>query len=61
MRIIGITLLLALFCSCQKNRTCECKNGFSTYDAGEVKATKASAKKTCKALSSADTECYLKD
>jgi hypothetical protein len=63
MNKIIISLLLAgiAFASCKKNRTCECKNSNSTYDAGDVDGTKSYAKKYCKDLSSGDTQCYLKN
>ena len=53
--IVGLT-----FFSCKKDRICECKNSYRTYDAGEIKMTKSKAKKHCKTLSTVDTECYLK-
>ena len=49
-----------VFCSCKKNRICECKNTNNTYDAGELEATKSQAKKFCKDLSEGETDCYLK-
>lgn len=50
----------AIFFSCKKDRICECKNVYRTYEAGEIKMTKNKAKKHCKTLSTADTDCYLK-
>lgn len=46
--------------SCTKERTCQCKNSISTYDAGTVDKTKSQAKKYCKTLSNGDTVCDLK-
>lgn len=46
--------------SCTKERTCQCKNSTSTYDAGTVDKTKSQAKKYCKTLSAGDTVCDLK-
>lgn len=46
--------------SCKKTYTCECKNAFSTYNAGEKEGTRWQAKKYCKSLSTSSTECYLK-
>lgn len=55
-----ILAALFLFASCKKDRTCECKNANSTYDAGQIEATKSKAKKYCKDLSTSSTDCYLK-
>jgi hypothetical protein len=53
-------IICIVFISCKKTRICECKNTSNTYDAGEIDATKSQAKKACKDLSTAQTECYLK-
>ncbi len=47
--------------SCSKERTCECTNSNSTYDAGTVDQTKSQAKKYCEGLSAGDTKCKLKN
>lgn len=61
MRAFAGLLVCSMFLmSCEKERVCECKNAYSTYDAGQLKTTKSQAKKTCKELSTADTDCYLK-
>jgi hypothetical protein len=49
-----------LISSCKKNYSCECKNTYSTYNAGDIKNTKHKAKKQCESLSGGDTKCYLK-
>ena len=59
------TLLIAFFAvftvtSCKKERTCECSNSYSTYDAGTIEKTKVQAKKYCKSLSAGETVCTLK-
>lgn len=59
------TLLIAFFAvftitSCKKERTCECSNSYSTYDAGTIEKTKGQAKKYCKSLSEGETVCQLK-
>ena len=60
-RIFAISVLsVFVFSACVKDRMCECKNEYKTYDAGETKSTKHKAKKYCKSLSSDNTECYLK-
>lgn len=60
-RVIGLALAAgALFGSCSKTRSCECKNANGTYAAGEIDGTRSQAKKHCKSLSSSNTECYLK-
>jgi len=51
---------LFMMVSCTKERTCQCKNATSTYDAGTVDKTKSQAKKYCKTLSAGDTVCDLK-
>ena len=53
-------LVLFTITSCKKNRACECKNSNGTYSAGDIEGTKSQAKKSCEALSNADTECKLK-
>lgn len=55
-----VSTLFILLLSCKKERVCECKNSFSTYNAGTVEQTKSQAKKYCKSLSVGQTECYLK-
>ncbi len=53
-------LILSTLTSCTKERTCQCTNSTSTYDAGTVDKTKAQAKKYCKTLSAGNTVCDLK-
>lgn len=62
MKWVRVIFAMSVFImgSCVKDRTCECKNSNSKYDAGEIEATKGQAKKYCKGLSGGDTECYLK-
>lgn len=62
MKFLAIPVFLSLFSlvSCKKERTCECSNSFSTYDAGTVEMTKSQAKKHCKSLSAGETTCKLK-
>jgi hypothetical protein len=55
------TIILISFMSCSKERTCECTNSNSTYDAGTVDQTKSQAKKYCEGLSAGDTKCKLKN
>lgn len=57
--ISGILISMACM-SCKKTWQCECKNANSTYAAGEIEDSKRKAKKSCEALSSSSTECYLK-
>lgn len=59
--IVFILAFMPLMWSCNKTRTCECKNTNGIYTAGEVEGTKSSAKRYCKELSTANTECYLKN
>lgn len=54
-------LMLLLSVSCKKERTCQCTNSYTTYDAGTLDGTKSQAKKYCKTLTSGETECKLKD
>lgn len=58
--IIMACSTLALLSACKKERTCQCSNSFSTYDAGTVEMTKMQAKKHCKSLSAGETTCQLK-
>ena len=51
---------LSTLISCTKERTCQCTNSTSTYDAGTVDKTKSQAKKYCKTLSTGNTVCDLK-
>lgn len=61
MKLSLALIVCAMFLyACEKERVCECKNAYSTYDAGQLKTTKSQAKKSCKELSTADTDCYLK-
>jgi hypothetical protein len=62
MKTHTLLALLTLFtiASCTKERTCQCKNATSTYDAGTVDKTKSQAKKYCKTISAGDTVCDLK-
>lgn len=53
--------IITLTSACKKTYTCECKNSFKTYTAGEKEGTKGQAKRYCKSLSSNDTDCYLKN
>ena len=55
------TVYIVLVSSCVKERTCQCKNSSSTYDAGTVDKTKSQAKKYCKTLSQGATTCSLKE
>jgi hypothetical protein len=55
-----VIFFLILAFACKKDWKCECKNVNATYTAGEVRATRAHAKKHCESLSGANTECYLK-
>lgn len=63
MQFIKICALFIIFIglSCKKERTCQCTNSISTYDAGTLDATKRYAKKYCKDLSAGETECKLKE
>lgn len=63
MRFVVNIVLLCLFTlvACTKERTCQCKNSTSTYDAGTVDKTRAQAKRYCKTLSAGETVCSLKD
>jgi hypothetical protein len=59
--LLNMALLsIFIFVSCKKERTCECTNTYSTYDAGTVEKTKSRAKKYCEDLSVGDTKCTLK-
>jgi hypothetical protein len=58
--IIILGSLLVCGSSCKKNYSCECRNSFTTYPAGEVYATQSKADKKCKELSTGDTQCYVK-
>lgn len=62
MKFAPILALYIIFLgsSCTKERTCQCKNSISTYDAGKVDRTKSQAKKYCKSLSVGETVCELK-
>ncbi len=54
-------ICLVSLISCKKDRTCECTNSISTYDAGTVEKTKSQAKKYCKSLTAGETTCKLKE
>ena len=62
MKTLTLLTFLTLFTifSCTKERTCQCKNATSTYDAGTVDKTKSQARKYCKTLSAGETVCDLK-
>ena len=62
MKLTLIIVLSAFFAlvSCKKERTCECSNSYSTYDAGTVEKSRSQAKKHCEALSAGETRCKLK-
>jgi hypothetical protein len=62
MKLLLTVALLTVFAlsSCKKERTCECSNTYSTYDAGTVEKSKSQAKKYCESLSAGDTKCKLK-
>ena len=60
IKIYAVFVML-IVASCKKERTCQCTNSISTYDAGTLDATKKYAKKYCEDLSAGETECNLKE
>jgi hypothetical protein len=62
MKQIVLMAIAGLFicASCKKDYSCECRNSFGTYDAGTVNGTKNKAEDKCKALSTSETNCYVK-
>ncbi|MES2131516.1 MAG: hypothetical protein V4506_04145 [Bacteroidota bacterium] len=62
MRFTLLIVFFAVFTitSCKKERTCECSNSYSTYDAGTIEKTRGQAKRYCEKLSAGETKCKLK-